>query len=279
MITGLIFKEAHEIELDKNNKFTLSDAMIENSIKMDESIIGKNRTSAKDIYFVRYDFGETITKEFIEENMKKFADSVHILRINMTKVCEMYADEEEEEVLDKLENICDIDNIVIHVEVKAFGSGNVGLDDWETRMLIGLGKRVQINELILKDDGTLNNPSLMMIQRAVKKMPVKFKRVAVCGSPFTTCENCCITPELMRDYAATYGTENTALAVNGYRVDKEGCRCLRAIEVTEDIISVKKTAEKKEKVEKKQTDETKEKKEKKKVVKAGKFDNADSFWF
>lgn len=264
MITGIIFKEEHKIEFDKHERFTLPDSMIEKSFKIDESTVGKNRTAAKDVMYVRYDIG-SITPEFIKENMGKFKDSVHIVRL--------YVKDMDSE---KLSRIAEIENLVIHAVIEAGiedKSDNSEFRESDIDKLQEVIAVCNVDEIIIKDCGGLTNPDLMAARKELKAF--RINKIAVCGSPLTTCENCCLSPELMRNYAATYGNERTALAVNGYRVDDVGCRCVRGVEITEDILVEKKETKKAVKESSKSTEGVTKKKE----PKAGKFDNAEDVWF
>lgn len=218
MITGLRFNSIVGIELDRYDR-------VEYNVDIED-----NKSKLNEIPYVRYNMVDYLEEEmkFIEKSIAKFKHSVHIIDLIYDNDYYVLGD-----LPEMLRERFGRNKIAIFITVNITDED---IDD-STDLIRKLSEsnKYKPDRLILKDKTTkLDTEILRRIQTDVFKEH-KIRDLALCGSPFTNSENCCISAELSRHLASRYGTERTATAVATHQNKGGGCACVRSMLIDYDL--------------------------------------------
>ena len=213
MITSIVLTGKHVIELDAYNKFKH----------------GKNRTSIKEVPFIRYRFDRYGQDEieYIRDMKEKWIYSSHLVEIHL--------DEDTEQVIEDLDKV---DNLIKYVYMEIDDSDiDNGLSDEKIRRLESIAYQY-IDRFMLKDKSTkLDIMRANELKSEIASiLDIDEWDVGICQSPLSFGDgNACLTALKARELSAEYAENDEAALPTANHQSMKTCGCIRYITIDSDI--------------------------------------------
>ena len=212
MVTNLLFKEKHNIGIEK-----------------EKCLINNEKTSIKDIPIIRYRFKEygELEKQFIRNQISKFIYSVHLAELELSEKTQ----KELEDLADEFDNLA----IFVYIPVDDTDVQN-GLNESKISLLESIKDEIFDRILLLDNSKTLHIISANKIKEQVEAtIDISKADIGICNSPLSIGENACLTAVRARDIIATYGTNECCAIPSANHQCMNECGCIRHIEIKSDI--------------------------------------------
>lgn len=219
MITSLRFEAPVSVQIGNTGKFKFGGC---------EEVF-----SIKDIPALRYNFKkyEYADIAFIKIMMKMFKHSVNVVEMELEIADQTYRD-----VHEQIGNIA----YIVRVNIDDTHAKSHGFTDHEKALLNGL-RSLPIDRIVMVDNSTcLDYMGIAALTREIIDCAgVNKKLIGLCGSPFTTSENSCMSAALTREWSAKYNKEGEgALPSANHNSETNNCGCLRYMTVSSYIEAV-----------------------------------------
>lgn len=202
-------------------------------IKDDKIYIDDETIHIKEIPFIRYDLKEygQQEKEYIEQMMKKFNKSVHLVELQCT-----------DKILQELELIDNEDiakYVYLDITDQNIEDGTIGKERLDILKQIK-EKDYLIESIILKDVSTkLSRSDILKFKDELHWLVDKQSQIGVCNSPYSFNEDACLTALKARELLMYYSEDDECAIPSARHECMECCGCMKHKIIDKDIINTR----------------------------------------
>lgn len=215
MISSIMLTGKHCIGVNTSGK-----------IKVGDTILSVD----KEIPFVRYKFEsyDDADIEYIEQTMKKFKTSTHLVEIKLN--------EQSAEVLDKLTSKFNNVAKFIYFDVTDEEVMNKQISEEKLSLLDKVYKYHVDRYSLVDKTSCLDSMTVTAFKKALnQRFGIKADNVGICSSPLSQGENACLTAVKARELMSIYSATADVALPSANHQDMNTCGCIRYMVVNSDI--------------------------------------------
>lgn len=207
------------------------DKMYNIGVAADKFMLNGEKTSIKDVCFVRYRFDEYNEEQldYIEKMQNKFEYSTHMAEVTLSD----RAAKDINDIAQRFENVA----IYLYVPVTDAELEADEFDTWKQVLLTSEELNMTyVERVMLKDKTTYMH--LIHANKFKKKLAelaaVEIHGIGICGSPLSVGTDACLHAIQARDLIAFYGNPEKCKIPSANHQCMQGCGCIHYTEITGD---------------------------------------------
>ncbi len=217
MIASLMVTGEYEMSTNKDGKIHLEN----------------NKISIKDIPFVRYRLKDSSNIiQYIQKYKQMFKYSCHVMELDA--LCPHTIS-----ILNELEQN-ELDDIIVFIYFEVYNEDlkDIGIGAEKMESLRKIAEK-HFERLILVDKTTemhmvqYNN----LVSQVMGELGLEESSIAVCGSPLSIGDNCCLTAIKARELMALYGETDECPLPSAKHESMNHCGCIRHITIDRDMVN------------------------------------------